>query len=69
MFRCIQTIETCFDISSSFGIYSFQQAIFSLCLTSEGFAFAQVQDGEELVIGYNRRDRDQAERNYATAKR
>ena len=69
MSRCIQTIETCIDISSSFGISKFQQAIFSLCSTSIGFALAQIQDGEELVIGYNRRGRDKAKRNYATTKR
>ena len=37
--------------------------------SSIGFALAQIQDGEELVIGYNRRGRDQAKRNYATTKR
>ena len=43
--------------------------MFSLCSTRIGFALAQIQDGEELVIGYNRRGRDQAKGNYATTKR
>ena len=41
----------------------------SLCSTSIGFALAQIQDGEELVIAYNGWGRSQAERSYATTKR
>ena len=32
-------------------------------------ALAQIEDGEELVITYNGKGRNQAKRNYATTKR
>ena len=38
-------------------------------LTGIGFALAQVQDGKEVVIAFNGRDLNQAERNYTTTER
>ena len=51
------------DFNEQFLLYVYASS------TGIGFALAQVQNGKEVVIAYNGRGLNQAERNYTTTER